>query len=143
MKVSVLGVVVGGFVDVLSSVLAAVPFVVYATILLKPSHPTGRLPPHAVSDAIRANILLYSAQILVGLLCSILGGYVAAAIATRHERLNGALSSWLCTILGVVEMVSGLARDAMWLQVLMLLLTPIFALGGGELRLRTLRARGA
>jgi hypothetical protein len=143
MKVSILGVLVGGFVDIVSSMFAAVPFFVYARIILRPSHPIGRLPPHAVSDAIRANILLYSAQVIIGLLCSILGGYVAAAIARRHERLNGTLSSYLCVSLGTVSMFVGLTRDPIWLQTLLLITGPVMAFMGGDLRLRQRLARAA
>lgn len=138
MVVSILGVFVGGVVDIFSTFILAIPFFVYlhTTLTLE-----QRAVPHAISNAIHANPLLYASQFILGMLCSILGGFVAAAIAKRHERLNGALSSWLCTILGVLEMISGLSREPIWLQVLMLMATPMLALAGGELRSRMHRDR--
>jgi len=112
MKVSILGVLVGGVVDVVTSVLGA------------------------VSAAIHGNLPLYSAQLAVGLICSILGGYVAAAIAKRHERLNGTLSCYLCVGMGIVAMSLGLERDPRWIQFLMLAASPALAFVGGDLRLR-------
>lgn len=64
-------------------------FALFSTFKLDASQRIGPHSSEAVSAAIHANVPLYSARLIVGLLCSILGGYVAAAIAKRHERLNG------------------------------------------------------
>ena len=135
MKVSVLGVFVGGVVDVFSSVLAALPFALYSTFKLDPSQRVGPHASSAVSAAIHANVPLNSAQLIVGLLCSVLGGYVAAAIAKRHERLNGTLSCYLCVGMGVITMLVGVGQDPRWLQFLMLIANPAMAFVGGDLRL--------
>jgi hypothetical protein len=136
MKVSIFGVLVGGVVDVVTSVLGGLPFALYSTFKLDPSQRVGTHSSEAVSAAIHGNIPLYSAQLAVGLLCSILGGYVAAAIAKRHERLNGTLSCYLCVGMGIVVMSLGLERDPLWLQFLMLVASPALAFVGGDLRLR-------
>ena len=136
MKVSILGVFVGGVVDVASSVLAGLPFALYSTFKLDPSKRIGPHSSEAVSAAIHANVPLYFAQLMVGLLCSVLGGYVAAAIAKRHEHLNGTLSCYLCVIMGIVGMILGLGKDPLWLQGLMLVASPALAFAGGDLRLR-------
>ena len=136
MKVSILGVLVGGVVDVVTSVLGGLPFALYSTFKLDPSQRVGPHSSEAVSAAIHGNLPLYSAQLAVGLLCSILGGYVAAAIAKRHERLNGTLSCYLCVGMGIVAMSLGLERDPRWIQFLMLAASPALAFVGGDLRLR-------
>jgi hypothetical protein len=136
MRVSILGVLVGGVVDVVTSVLGGLPFALYSTFRLDPSQRIGPHSSEAVSAAIHGNLPLYLAQLAVGLICSILGGYVAAAIAKRHERLNGTLSCYLCVGIGIVAMSSGLERDPRWIQFLMLTASPAFAFVGGDLRLR-------
>jgi len=136
MKVSILGVLVGGVVDVVASVLGGLPFALYSTFKLSPSQRMGLHSSEAVSAAIHANLPLYSAQLAVGLLCSILGGYVAASIAKRHERLNGTLSCFLCVSMGIPIMLLGLESDPRWVQFLMLVASPVLAFVGGDLRLR-------
>jgi|HubBroStandDraft_6_1064221.scaffolds.fasta_scaffold294069_2 hypothetical protein len=111
MKVSIFGVLVGGVVDVVTSVLGGLPFALYSTFKLDPSLRVGPHSSEAVSAAIHGNLPLYSAQLAVGLLSSILGGYVAAAIAKRHERLNETLSCYLCVGMGIVVMSLGLEHE--------------------------------
>jgi putative membrane protein (TIGR04086 family) len=60
-----------------------------------------------VISLVHADSILYSIQLTLGLACSILGGYVAARIAKHDEVLNGALSSFLCILLGIYSAASG------------------------------------
>jgi hypothetical protein len=143
MKISVFGVLVGGVVDVASSVVAGLPLALYSTFRLDPSQRIGPRASEAVSAAIHANVPLYVAQLIIGFLCSILGGYVAALIAKRHERLNGTLSCYLCVCMGVVAMFLGLEKDPYWLQFLLLISSPALAFVGGDLRLRQRLAKSA
>lgn len=136
MKVSIFGVLVGGVVDVAASVLGGLPFALYSTFKLAPAQRVGPHSSDAVSAVIHGNLPLYSAQLAVGLLSSILGGYVAAAIAKHNERLNGTLSCYMCVAMGIVVMFLGLERDPRWLQFLMLAASPALAFVGGDLRLR-------
>ena len=136
MKVSIFGVLVGGVVDVVSSVLGGLPFALYSTFRLAPSQRVGPHSSDAVSAAIHGNLPLHSAQLAVGLLCSILGGYVAAAIAKRHERLNGTLSCYLCVGMSIPVMLLGLDKDPLWLQAILLIASPATAFLGGDIRFR-------
>jgi hypothetical protein len=136
MKVSVIGILAGGFVDVVSSFLAGIPFTLYVRSRLEPSQRVGPHAAAAVSAATHASMPLYVTSLLIGLVCSALGGFVAASIAERHERLNGALSCWLCVTLGVAVMASGLAKDPLWQQMLLILASPVCAFLGGDLRRR-------
>jgi hypothetical protein len=68
---------------------------------------------------------------------------VAAWLAKHDELLNGGLSSFLCVFLGIYTMVSGKDPSALWVQTLLLLASPVFALIGGELMRRQRLRRGA
>jgi fructose-specific phosphotransferase system IIC component len=136
MKVSIIGVVVGGIVDVVSSLITGLPITLFAVSRLDPSL---RAAPHssgAITAALHANLGLRAVELAVGLMCSVLGGYVSAAIARRHERLNGALSSWLCVGLGVSVIALGISKGPLWQEALLLLASPACAFLGGELRRR-------
>lgn len=136
MRVSILGVAVGGIVDVVLSVLLGLPLALYSTLKLSPSQRMGPHASEAVSTAIHSNLWLYCAQLVIGLACSLLGGYVAAAIAKRHERFNGTLSCYLCVFLGILGIVLGLSKDPLWLQALLFASSPALGFVGGDLRLR-------
>jgi hypothetical protein len=141
MKISVLGVLVGGIVDVVSSVLAGLPFSLYVAFKVDPAQRVGPHASEAVSAVLHASTPLHLVELLLGLLCSVLGGYVAATIAKRHERLNGTLSCYLCVGIGILSMAVGLSKDPHWQQALLLLASPAFAFVGGDLRLRQTASR--
>jgi hypothetical protein len=90
---------------------------------------------------IHGNVPLYVGQLLVGLACSVLGGYVAAWLAKHDELLNGGLSCFLCVALGIYTMASGKDSNALWVQILMLLASPALALFGGDLMRRQRQRR--
>jgi putative membrane protein (TIGR04086 family) len=79
---------------------------------------------------------LYGTQLLLGLACSVLGGYVAAWLAKHDELLNGGLSSLLCAAIGIYSIASGKDSHAPSVQVLMLISAPVCGFLGGYLRLR-------
>lgn len=143
MRVSILGVIVGGFVDVVLSVLLGLPLALYSALKVAPSQRVGPHASDAISAAIHADFLAYSAQLIIGLLCSVLGGYIAATIAKRHERLNGTLSCYLCVSLGILGIVLGLSKDPLWFQALLMISSPALAFVGGDLRHRQKLARRA
>jgi hypothetical protein len=136
MKVSILGVLVGGIVDVVSSVVLGLPLAVYMALKVPMDLRTDPHASAAISAAMKGNHALYITQLAIGLLCSALGGYIAALIAKRHERLNGTLSCWLCISMGIVGMAIGLDKDPLWQQIPLLVSSPIMAFIGGNLRLR-------
>jgi hypothetical protein len=102
-KVSIKGVVIGGVVDVVATNILAFPLVLYIMARIgTASAPT----PVEIMSALRADPILHSIQAALGIACSILGGYVAARIAKSHEMLNGALSSFLCVLIGLYDLAS-------------------------------------
>jgi hypothetical protein len=108
-KISVKGVFIGAIVDVVASSLAGIPLLLYVmTHMDIAGAPAGI----EVISRLHADAVLRSIQLTLGFACSILGGYVAARIAKHDEVLNGALSSFLCIVLGIYSAASGKALES-------------------------------
>jgi len=90
----------------------------------------------AIAAVSHATPGLYGTQLLLGLACSVLGGYVAAWLAKHDELLNGALSSFLWVLIGIYSIAAGKDSHALWVQILMLMSAPVCGFLGGYLRLR-------
>jgi hypothetical protein len=131
-KISIKGVLVGGIIDVVMSVGLGLPFAIYAMSKVDLSHTPNAQATSTVTAVIHGNMPLYIGQLLVGFVCSMLGGYVAAWLAKHDELLNGALSSFLCVALGIYTIASGKDSSALGGQVLLLLASPTLALVGGS-----------
>jgi glucan phosphoethanolaminetransferase (alkaline phosphatase superfamily) len=130
--VSILGVVIGGITDVVTSSILAMPVVIYVIVKYDLLHaPNG---PAAIASSIHSSAWLYGLQLMIGLGCSVLGGYVAARIAKHDEPLNGLLSSFLCTAIGVYSLFSGKNSQSVLAQILLIAAAPVFAFLGGYLR---------
>ncbi len=143
-KISILGVLLGAVVDIVSSLLLGMPFALFAASRADLTHVPPAQVSAAITAAIHGNIPLYLAELSMGLLGSLLGGIVAAGFAKRAELLNGVLSSFLCLIMGVFLIASGKDSDPFWLQIILLMASPAFALMGGALvRSHRLRRRTA
>ena len=139
--ISVKGVLIGGVVEVVTSVVLGVPFALYAMSKLDLSNIPKDRVESAISAALHANVPLYLGQTLVGLACSVLGGYVAAWLARHDELLNGGLSSFLCMALDIYTFASGKDSNRLWVQILLIVASPLMALLGGDLMRRRLRSR--
>jgi hypothetical protein len=135
-KISPKGVLIGGIVDVLSSSLLGVPLAIYAASKVDLAHTPKEQLASAIAAVSHATPWLYGTQLLLGLACSVLGGYVGAWLANRDERLNGAASSFLCVAIGIYSIASGKDSHALWVQILMLISAPVCGYIGGFLRLR-------
>jgi CHASE2 domain-containing sensor protein len=140
-KISIKGVLIGSIVDIVLSTLLAFPLSLYAISKVDFAH-TPKDQIHAVtSGAIQKNVPLQTVEVLIGMGCSVLAGYVAASIAKRNELLNGALSSILCVALGVLSICSGLAASyPLIVQIALLIASPVSGLLGGYLKLFRKRA---
>jgi hypothetical protein len=130
-RVSIVGVLIGGIVDVGASGLLGIPLVVYVMVRhdLLHAHQGS-----AAASIIHSSAWLYGMQLAIGVGCSVLGGYVAARIAKHDELLNGLLSSFLCTAIGVYSVFSGKDSQSVLVQILLLTAAPVLALLGGYLR---------
>lgn len=143
-RMSIVSIVIGGITDVVSSSVLALPVVIYVMVKHDLFHlATGPTP---IPSLIRSSGWLYGLQLGIGLGCSVLGGYVAARLAKHDELLNGLLSSFLCTAIGIYSVMSGKESESLIVQIFLLAAAPVFALLGGYLRQiqkRTDRTPGA
>ena len=121
--------------------ILAMPVVVYVMV----KYDLFRTPngATAIASSIHSSAWLYGLQLTIGLGCSVLGGYVAAWIAKHGELLNGLLSSFVCTAIGVYSLFSGKDSQSMLVQILLLAASPAFAFLGGYLRQSQKRMRRA
>ena len=139
-NVSIVGVLVGSVIDVLTSIVLGLPFGLYALSKVDLAHTPKDQIQSAIAAAMHGNAVLYLAQLFVGLACSILGGFIAAFIAKRMELLKGALSSFLCVGGGIFIMITGKGSDPIIIQVLLLIASPLMGLLGGYLRFLQVRS---
>src|SRR5437016_418789 len=108
MKISVKGVLIGGIVDVGSTILLGLPFGIYSASRLDVAHmPQDQVGP-AIDAAMKSNVPMYVVMSLIGLACSVFGGYLSGRIAKHDEVLNGSLSAYLCVILGIYSVATGI-----------------------------------
>jgi hypothetical protein len=124
-RVSIAGVVTGGITDVLASGFLGVPVIIYIQ---------AKGGSAAITSALNSGGWLYWLQMAIGVGCSALGGYIAAWIAQHDESLNGLLSSFLCTAIGLYSIVLGKGAQSLAVQILLLAAAPAFGFLGGYLR---------
>jgi hypothetical protein len=142
-KVSVKAVLIGGITDVVLSAILGIPLGIYVMA----SRGIFGLPKEqmqaATVSAIHGSAGLYAIQLIIGLGCSVLGGYVAARIAKHDELLNGIVASWLCVAFGIYSLAAGKSSEPVVLVLLLIAVTPACYLLGSYFRLRSVRASGA
>jgi hypothetical protein len=141
-RVSFIGVLLGGITDVVATNIFSLPFVIFATNKLD----LARASADEMQAALHANTSVHLVQLVIGLLCScllcsLLGGYIAALVAKHDELLNGTLSSFLCIAFGIYGVAAGLGSHYLLEELLLLPAGPVFGLLGGYLRLRQKGAR--
>jgi hypothetical protein len=135
-KLSIKGIIVGGIIDVLTTAILVFLSVAYVRVKLGLTHTS----PSAVTTALHANTSLHVFQFLVGMACSVLGGYIGARIARHDELLNGTLTSFLCLALGLYVFAEGRVSGSPLLLLVELVASPGLGLLGGYLRLAQKRA---
>src|SRR2546427_8553822 len=129
-KISIKGVLVGGVTDIVATNIFAFPLIIYVMYKYDLRVPPDQLRA-AVLGVFHAHPFLYGLQLLSGLGCSLLGGYVAAWLARHDELLNGLLSSFLCVGLGIYGLAAGIASSYRLEELLLLPAGPAFGLLGG------------
>jgi hypothetical protein len=142
-RISFKAVWIGAVTDMVSSTvsgaLIAIAFVVILHITRTPNDPLDwvLLKPE------NQNSLLYGIQVIVGAVCSILAGFVAAWVAQHDELLNGALSSFASVLLGLFATAADKDPHLRLTHILLLIASPLLGLLGGYLRhrLKTPQAR--
>jgi len=132
-RVSIKGVVLGGIIDIVATNIAALPVVILAGLRASVHTLPKDQQTRTVIETLQNTPSLYLTQMVVGGLCSILGGYVAARIAKRGAILNGALSAFLCVASGVYPFVTKADSLSPWAHAGFFLLSPALGALGGYL----------
>jgi hypothetical protein len=130
-RISVRGVIIGGIVDVVATNIITIPLVMVAAMQANVAELPRAEQTQAVASAMQSSPTFLLAGFILGSLCSLLGGYVAARLAKSDALLNAALSSWLAVGLGVYQMFGKSPFFSPVEQVLILVSTPILAAIGG------------
>ena len=140
MRLSLKAIAVGGVVDIVATNIATLP--VYVGILTSKGviGATEAQTTRVIQSSLDTSPTLYTSMMLLGSLCSILGGWVAARIAKRDELLHGALSPFLCVGFGLYGWVRGSSPDVSTAEHLaFLVLSPALGAFGGVLRVWAIR----
>jgi hypothetical protein len=136
-RISVKGVLVGGILDIVATFITSIPLLVVASMQLQVAQLSAPERTAALMKAMGPGSSYYLLGLALGSACSVLGGYVAARIATREERLNGALSAWLCMISGLYSWSTGAYAATAMAHIGYLILSPAMGALGGYLRERS------
>jgi hypothetical protein len=139
-RLAIRSIIVGGLVDVFASNFFGTISQVVVLLILSIRHTSLEDAPAATRAIVAGSALFFAAQLVIGALCSVLGGYIAARLARHDERLNGAFSSVLSVVSGIVVIAIGHNPEHFIQHVLILPLKPIFGYAGGYLRERQVRS---
>jgi hypothetical protein len=102
-SISIRAVLIGGISDIVLSNLLGIPLAIYVISSGGLSHLPKDQLQGAVVSAMHANPGLFAAQLGIGYVCSIAGGFIAAWITKGRRLLNGIWrlgfgSVWGCTL---------------------------------------------
>jgi putative membrane protein (TIGR04086 family) len=128
-RVSIKGVVVGGIVNVVATMLCMLIAVIFLV---------NRVLAH--SSAVAAGPIIapppstHAVLVVVAGVCSLFGGYVAARIAKHDALLNGALSANLSIVFGLILLPFDKTPAAVQNLLIAIVSSIILGLLGGYLR---------
>jgi hypothetical protein len=133
-RISLKAIVIGGITDLVLTNLLAIPFVAFVVVNAGLTQLPKDQVQSALTTTIHSNGALYAMQILLGLIATGFGGYVAAWIAKHDEVLNGTLASWTCFALSAYSIATGDREMALSMHVGLVLASVSCAAFGGYLR---------
>jgi hypothetical protein len=138
-KVSILGIVIGSIVDIVGTNIWGIFITIYVFISYNLLPMAISSPTEAIANVlyiIKTDPIVVIVNIIVGSLFSILGGYISANIAKHNELLNGALASFLCILTSICSILMGSYSTSLFLDILLLTISPLLSMFGGYLRLK-------
>ena len=136
-RISLKGVIIGGVTDVVLTIVLGILLALYVVAQLD----VASLTEDQVLAAVRTNALFHTLQVLIGVVCSIFGGYVAAWLAKHDELVNGALSSFLCIAMGVYSISIDHGSGPLVEKIIPFVASPVLGLFGGYIRFIQMRRR--
>ncbi|MHB8697682.1 MAG: hypothetical protein ACYC9J_06520 [Sulfuricaulis sp.] len=148
-KISIKGVLVGGLTSLVAAFVLVVPFVLffgyigYTAIAPETANMPKEQMQAAAAAAIENSPWWRVMPLLMGLGCSVLGGYVAARFAKHYERLNGLLSALLFVVFDIYGIATGKYSGSLLGSFALVVSAPACGWLGGYLRLVRKRAKGS
>jgi len=139
-KISIKAVFAGGAVDVLGSIILISLLCTYVAIANGMSEGRPEVIAPMIRNIIHKSPLLFAIQTTMGLLCSILGGYVAARTAGEDEVENAIAASLIFVVFGIYALVAG-GEDAVWLNAFSTIITPFFYRLGAQARMAQIKRK--
>jgi len=128
----IVGVLVGGVVDIVATNLFALPVVLYAMAKFQVFGSPDAA--HKLPLLMGGDPALFATMSVLGATASALGGYTAAWIARRNELLVGALSAYLCASFGIAALIHDTSGTPLVQHLAGFLLSPALGLLGGYVR---------
>ena len=141
-KISIVGVLIGGVVDIVSTNIFSFPLLMF--VMFTQINFLGMSQEeltNALTQTIYGNWIIFTIQFMIGCFCSFLGGYIAALIAKHDELINGGLSSYLCIAIGIYSLFKGVDNAPWYLIIIGFILSPAMATLGGYLRLLQVKSK--
>jgi len=127
-RISFLAVIVGGITDMGTTFVFSLLVSIYIMVKHDVMHlPKSEMAP-TLTKLLHSDHVVYLSLILLGAMCSMLGGYVAGKVAKHDHVLNGLLSCLFCVSSGVYGLTHGSAMVEFVLEVP--LSVGVAALGG-------------
>lgn len=142
-RLAIRSIIVGGLIDVFASNFFGTISQVGVLMILSIRHTSLEAAPAATKTIVDGSALFFAGQLVIGGLCSLLGGYLAARLARHDERINGAASSILSIASGIVVIAIGYNPGHLIQHLLILPVKPILGYAGGYLREHQVRSKAA
>ena len=130
-KISFKGVIIGSITDIVSTSITSVPVVFYLVHSMTKAGMSKAEIHTTLLTTLRTDPFYLTLGLILGGLCSILGGYIAAKIAKENELVNGALASFLCVGSGLYSLYAGTSGQPWWLDLIEIVISIILATLGG------------
>src|SRR4051794_2847857 len=119
--ISIKGIVIGAVIDWITSITFMAPLTIYVMASRRITNLPREQMAATLKAAMHADVRIFSIQLLIGAACSILGSYVAAALAKKGQVLNGFLSAMLPTLSGIYSLFNGTYARPLWLTLVLIL----------------------
>ena len=140
-RISIKAVIIGSITDIVVTNLFTFPLIIYVSV----THNLHSMPKDQISKALTQILhhdpVIYSIQVLLGAIASVLGGYVAGRIAKHDEILNGTLAAFLCVGSGLYALFFSSTSMHPLHYIFGFISSPVFCAFGGYLRHRIVRRR--
>ncbi len=118
------------FLAILAGFITIVGLMGIATALLK------RVAPHLAQDDAPLDPLAMTLNVCIGLVCSLLGGYVTARYAQGNPLVHTLMLALAVLVLSALSAVQMKGRQPIYYLLVLTIIPPLAVLAGGLLRLR-------